>query len=131
MPPGYRSCTVSPGMQQSHGAVTAGGEVPLPSPIKRIFYLAKEGTDREHEVQLPANAAVLSALADVGAVVYGVGSLYTSIAPSLVLQGVGEGIAARSVPKILMLNGSHDRETSACLAHPGPMSAVRPTSFSL
>ena len=102
-----------------------GGEAPLSSPIKRVFYLAKEATDREHEVQLPANAAALAALSRVGAVVYGVGSLYTSIAPSLVLQGVGESIASRAVPKIFMLNGTHDRETSACLRHDGPMSAVR------
>jgi hypothetical protein len=29
------------------------------------------------------------------AIVYGIGSLYTSICPSLILDGVGEGIAAR------------------------------------
>ena len=70
---------------------------------------------------------VLSDLDRAGAVVYGVGSLYTSIAPSLVLQGVGEGIAARThMPKVLMLNGSHDRETSARVSGEGPMTAVRP-----
>jgi hypothetical protein len=58
----------------------------LNSPIKRVFYLSKEGTDREHEVQLPANSQVLHGIRDAGAVVYGVGSLYTSIVPSLVLQ---------------------------------------------
>ena len=40
------------------------------------------------------------------------------------LQGIGERIAARDVPKIAILNGSHDRETSACLAHEGPMDAA-------
>lgn len=39
-------------------------------------------------------------------------------------QGVGERIAARSVPKIFLLNGSHDRETSASSSRGGPMSAA-------
>ena len=39
-------------------------------------------------------------------------------------QGVGERIAARDVPKIVILNGSHDRETSACIAQHGPMGAA-------
>ena len=39
------------------------------------------------------------------------------------LQGVGEAIAQRDVPKVLLLNGSHDRETSAGLDHGGLMAA--------
>ncbi len=27
-------------------------------------------------------------------------------------------------PQVLVLNGSHDRETSRCVAHEGPMTAV-------
>ena len=42
----------------------------------------------------------------------------------MLLQGVGERIAARNIPKIVILNGSHDRETSACMAGPGPMGAA-------
>lgn len=38
-------------------------------------------------------------------------------------QGVGEAMAARSIPKVFLLNGSHDRETSACQARDGPMRA--------
>lgn len=38
-------------------------------------------------------------------------------------QGVGEMIARRDVPKVLLLNGSHDRETSAALDHGGLMAA--------
>ena len=104
----------------------AGSEAPLESPIRRVYYLTKEGSDPEHEVSLPANSALLQELAACGAVVYGVGSLYTSLAPSLVLRGVGEAVAARrGVAKVLMLNGGHDRETSACLRGGGPMAAVR------
>nr|AGG38108.1 maternal effect embryo arrest 18-3 protein [Dimocarpus longan] len=40
------------------------------------------------------------------------GSLFTSICPSLVLRGIGEIISSRSCPKVLLLNGSLDRETS-------------------
>ena len=40
------------------------------------------------------------------------------------LQGVGEIIAKKDVPKILLLNGSHDRETSASVEHGGLMTAT-------
>ena len=40
------------------------------------------------------------------------------------VQGIGERIAARAVPKMLLLNGSHDRETSASAGHAGPMGAA-------
>ena len=40
------------------------------------------------------------------------------------MQGVGELIASRDVPKVVILNGSHDRETSACIAQQGPMGAA-------
>ena len=39
-------------------------------------------------------------------------------------QGVGERIAARDIPKIAILNGNHDRETSRCAAGAGPMGAA-------
>ena len=44
------------------------------------------------------------------------GSLYTSIVPSLILQGVGKCIAQRQCPKVLMLNGGLDRETGGMTA---------------
>jgi 2-phospho-L-lactate transferase/gluconeogenesis factor (CofD/UPF0052 family) len=43
--------------------------------------------------------------------IYAMGSLYTSVIPSLIAQGVGETIRMSSKPKILLLNGSPDRET--------------------
>ena len=39
------------------------------------------------------------------------------------MQGVGEKIAERDIPKIFLLNGSHDRETSASKSSAGPMTA--------
>ena len=37
---------------------------------------------------------------------------------------MGEIIAKKDVPKILLLNGSHDRETSASVEHGGLMTAT-------
>lgn len=37
---------------------------------------------------------------------------------------MGERIAERRVPKILILNGTHDRETSRSWEHDGPMTAA-------
>ena len=84
---------------------------PLPSAVRRVFYVASDGDDADHEVALGANPRTLAAIARADAVVYGMGSLYTSIAPSLVLTGVGEAVAARACPKVLVLNGGVDRET--------------------
>lgn len=89
---------------------------PLPSPIKRIFYMSSEGNNIFHEVFPAVNPTVVEQLSLVDAVVYGMGSLYTSICPSLVLRGVGETIAARSCLKVLILNGTHDRETAGMTA---------------
>lgn len=83
----------------------------LPAGIKRIFYMSSEGTNLLHEVFPAVNATVLEHLKQVHAIIYGMGSLFTSICPSLVLCGVGEVIAQRTCLKILILNGTHDRES--------------------
>lgn len=93
----------------------------LPAAVRRVFYLSREGTHTEHEVAPDPNPRVLSELSRADAVVFGMGSLFTSIAPSLILRGVGEAVAARSVPKILLLNGAVDREITQGGA--GPMAA--------
>ncbi|TYH13695.1 hypothetical protein ES288_A06G159300v1 [Gossypium darwinii] len=84
----------------------------LPSRIKRVFYMSREGTNSLHEVFPTVNQAVLDQLSNVDCIVYAMGSLFTSLCPSLVLLGIGEIISSRSCPKVLLLNGSHDRETS-------------------
>ncbi|CAJ2658867.1 unnamed protein product [Trifolium pratense] len=84
----------------------------LPSKIKRVFYMSSEGKNLLHEVFPLPNAAVLEQLYNVDCVVYGMGSLFTSICPSLVLLGIGEIISSRSCLKVLMLNGTNDRETN-------------------
>ncbi|CAK9148152.1 unnamed protein product [Ilex paraguariensis] len=84
----------------------------LPSRIKRVFYMSSEGSNLLHEVFPSVNPTVLDRLSSVDCIIYAMGSLFTSICPSLVLLGVGEIISSRSCPKVLLLNGTHDRETS-------------------
>lgn len=80
------------------------------------MFLSNEGDDGSHEVFPHANATVLEHLRKVDTIVYGMGSLYTSICPSLVLAGVGEQVAASPCSKVLILNSSYDRETSGMTA---------------
>ncbi|KAG8635439.1 uncharacterized protein YNL011C [Manihot esculenta] len=84
----------------------------LSSRIKRVFYMSSEGGNSLHEVFPTVNSSVLDQLSNVDCIVYAMGSLFTSICPSLVLRGIGEIISSRSCPKVLLLNGTHDRETS-------------------
>lgn len=99
-------------------------EQDLPTRIDRIWYINPYG----HEIRPVPNPKVLAAIRGATAVVYSIGSLYTSIMPSLILRGVGDAIAG--VPsgphqqqqhqqeqgqgpryKILILNSANDRET--------------------
>ncbi|KAE8360414.1 hypothetical protein BDV27DRAFT_134570 [Aspergillus caelatus] len=80
----------------------------LPSRITRIWYINPYG----QEIRPPANPRVLEAIRDSQAIIYSIGSLYTSLIPSLILRGVGQAIMTSPARhKILILNGSLDRET--------------------
>ncbi|WEW61050.1 hypothetical protein PRK78_006539 [Emydomyces testavorans] len=80
----------------------------LPSRISRVWYINPYG----QEIRPPANPRVLEALRSSQAIIYSIGSLYTSIIPSLILRGVGHAISTCPARhKILILNGSLDRET--------------------
>ncbi|KNG85268.1 hypothetical protein ANOM_007181 [Aspergillus nomiae NRRL 13137] len=80
----------------------------LPSRITRIWYINPYG----QEIRPPANPRVLEAIRDSQAIIYSIGSLYTSLIPSLILRGVGQAIVTSPARhKILILNGSLDRET--------------------
>jgi hypothetical protein len=90
----------------------------LPARIERIWYINPFG----QEIRLQANPRVLSALSEAQAIIYSIGSLYTSLVPSLILKGVGEAIANPSIRyKILILNSKNDRETGPSCA---PFSAM-------
>ncbi|KAI5465356.1 hypothetical protein BGZ63DRAFT_348157 [Mariannaea sp. PMI_226] len=83
-------------------------EEDLSSRIDRIWYINPYG----EEIRIPANPRVLDALHTTNSVVYSIGSLFTSLIPSLVLRGVGEAISSPMIRnKILILNGTTDRET--------------------
>jgi 2-phospho-L-lactate transferase/gluconeogenesis factor (CofD/UPF0052 family) len=86
----------------------------LESRIVRFFYWKPYQSFLEIEEGLPrsANPRVLAAIQQQQAIIYAMGSLYTSIVPCLVLPGVGDAIAARTnALKIFLLNGHNDRET--------------------
>ncbi|KAL5386891.1 hypothetical protein DPSP01_003906 [Paraphaeosphaeria sporulosa] len=80
----------------------------LPARIERLWYINPYG----QEIRLAANPAVLAALGQAQAIIYSIGSLYTSLIPSLILKGVGAAVANPSIKyKILILNSTNDRET--------------------
>lgn len=93
----------------------------LPSRISRIWYINPYG----QEIRPAANPAALQTLHSAGSIIYSIGSLYTSIIPCLILRDVGSAIAGRSVPKVLLLNGSTDRETRAVGIEFGALDFVR------
>ena len=79
----------------------------LPARIERIWYINPYG----QEMCPPANPRVIDAIRDSQAVIYSIGSLFTSIIPSIILRGVGDALRNSSARhKILILNGSLDRE---------------------
>ena len=86
----------------------------LPCPISRVWYINPYG----QEIRPPANPRVLDTVRESQAIIYSIGSLYTSIIPSLILRGIGQSIVTSSARhKILILNGSLDRETGS-KSHP-------------
>ncbi|CAK7565807.1 MAG: hypothetical protein SEPTF4163_003734 [Sporothrix epigloea] len=102
-----------PSLRRPQIAFSKEDEEDLPSRIARIWYINPYG----HEIRPQANPKALDALLKAEAIIYGVGSLYTSIIPSLVLRGVGAAIAQDGIAetgkrkKVLILNSRLDRET--------------------
>lgn len=85
-----------------------GDDDDLPARIQRIWYINPYG----QEIRPPANPKTIEAVNEAQSIVYSIGSLYTSIVPSLVLRGIGEAVGnSQARQKILILNGSLDRET--------------------
>ena len=100
-----------PSLRKQYITFSKADEEELPARIERLWYINPYG----QEIRLSANPMVLNSLADAQAIVYSIGSLYTSIIPSLVLKGVGEAISNSSIRyKILILNSTIDRETGPC-----------------
>lgn len=86
----------------------------LPSRINRIHYVNSFG----QEILPPANPRAIKALQNAEAVIYSIGSLYTSIVPNLVLRGIGEAMHKSQAPvKLLILNGCLDREVGPTIPY--------------
>lgn len=84
---------------------------PLVSPIRRIFYINPYG----QEIHPRASSRVIRTLEKADAVIYSIGSLFTSTVPVVILQGFASSIQDHQnskKKKILLLNGSLDRETA-------------------
>lgn len=105
-----------PVLRGNHVFFSKDDEEDLPARIARVWYINPYG----HEIWPVANPKVLAAVEASEAVVYSIGSLYTSIVPSLILRGVG-GAAGRCRTKVLVLNAKVDRETGPA---GWPMTAV-------
>ena len=86
-----------------------GDEPPLSSPIERVFYVNSYG----HEIFPYPNPSYLLAIERSNTLIYSCGSLWTSIVPCLALRGLASAIAtSQSLErKVLILNGTYDRET--------------------
>ncbi|KAG1468379.1 hypothetical protein G6F56_003863 [Rhizopus delemar] len=81
----------------------------LDSPIERVYYINRYG----QEIYPVPNPKVITQLSTQHTLIYSIGSLYTSLIPCLVLRNIGNAIVqSQSLKhKILLLNGSQDRET--------------------
>ncbi|KAI9271831.1 hypothetical protein BDA99DRAFT_545953 [Phascolomyces articulosus] len=86
----------------------------LSSRIERLYYINQYG----QEIYPFPNPKVISHMSTKGTLIYSIGSLYTSIVPCLILRDVGNSIAHSTTlkNKILLLNGSNDRETDGYTA---------------
>lgn len=103
-----------PTLRQPNIAFSKRSEEPLQARIDRIWYINPYG----QEMRPSPNPKVLEAINAADAIIYSIGSLYTSIIPALILQGVGASICRLDGPrfKILILNGCLDRETGGYTA---------------
>ncbi|KAK4162575.1 hypothetical protein QBC43DRAFT_321123 [Cladorrhinum sp. PSN259] len=99
-----------PTLHQQNIAFSKDEEDDLPARIRRLFYINLYG----HELVPKPNSKVVEALKSSTTVIYSIGSLYTSIIPSLVFPAVGEQLESEGggiKHKILILNSKLDRET--------------------
>ncbi|GAB1315093.1 hypothetical protein MFIFM68171_05303 [Madurella fahalii] len=97
-----------PALRRPNIAFSKDEEEDLPARIERLWYINPYG----HEISPVANPKVVEALAATSTVIYSIGSLYTSIIPSLILRKVGQAIGGPQIRhKILILNSKLDRET--------------------
>jgi 2-phospho-L-lactate transferase/gluconeogenesis factor (CofD/UPF0052 family) len=100
--------------------------LPLESPIRRIFYINPYG----QEIHPKISPRVAIGLESADAVVYSIGSLYTSLIPVVSLQGFAQSVQ-NCLIKILILNGEHDRESNGMNAEEHVNKIVEACQYSL
>lgn len=97
-----------PALRRPNLAFSKEDEEDLPARIERLWYINPYG----HEIAPTVNPQVVEALTASDTVIYSIGSLYTSIVPSLVLRRVGQAIGDGGIKRrVLILNSKLDRET--------------------
>ena len=84
---------------------------PQDAQISRLFHV--EMPSGVHAAAAPpANPQALDAIRMADMIVYGIGSLFTSVVVGLLPQGFGEAVRENhAATKVLILNGYNDRET--------------------
>ena len=85
---------------------------PLEEPIRELFYVDKYN----NRIKPLPHPDIIKQIKDGRGVIYGMGSFWTSIIPSLVLSGIGEAVASLGCPKIFLMNCCSDRETEGMTA---------------
>ena len=86
----------------------------------KIFYAKKINNERIKQVRLvPERPAALpeslQAIADADVIIIGPGSLYTSIIPNFLVEGISEAVAKSDALKIYVMNiMTQDGETEGC-----------------
>ena len=73
------------------------GEANIPSlihNIEKVFY----------DVEVKANSEAVEAIEDADLIVYGIGSLYTSILPNTIIPGINEALRNSKAPKVYFAN---------------------------
>lgn len=102
----------------SHPSLDGGGSqlhfdkeigLSLGSRIAKIMYISPYG----EEIKVQATEKCIDAVKSCDLLVYSIGSLYTSIIPVLLAEGIGEAITALETRKrkVLLVNTYNDRET--------------------
>jgi 2-phospho-L-lactate transferase/gluconeogenesis factor (CofD/UPF0052 family) len=113
-----------PALRRPHIVFSKGAdEEDLPARIERVWYINPYG----HEIRPAANPKAVAALRAARGVVFSIGSLYTSIMPSVALRGVGAALAGlpAGVARVLVLNSRTDRETGPAATPMGAVEYVR------
>lgn len=89
-------------------SINKNNKDPLPAKVAKLEYI-----DKDYNAFVPDICEdVIPEINKARTICYSIGSFYTSLLPNLILPGVGEAIKNNSGKKVLILNGSYDRETT-------------------